>query len=397
MGFRLGCRRPVRLPGYRPLRRHLRTTKGNPSGRPNNGSAPERPACKPVFERAAEQRKRAREPGPKAGVRACGRTTEARPSARPASRCSSVRPNNGSAPERPAPEAGLGAACSRTDGTLTERPAPTGPPDVRPDERESRTQPAGKPVFERAAERGNRASERPAHKPVFERATQRDAGMPRPKLETWRPSECPVHGSVHAIWLDGHYGRWSAYHEPLALHLRALRRGGQAPHPPLHPAPCLQAADRTRTLRRPRRRSLRPGRPAPGLAGRRNSTFSIPEIAGLLIAVGTGKPLRDCGHDLRRDALRRHCAPNLGRARARLEHKAGELAEAPMANWQPDRTGGRRPSRPAAGPAGPAAEPRPATAPAARPARGRPLQLLVAEADPSRRRQPLRVGRDGLR
>jgi len=37
--------------------------------------------------------------------------------------------------------------------------------------------------------------------------------MPALKLDTWRPSECPIHGPVHAIWLDGHYGRWSAYQE----------------------------------------------------------------------------------------------------------------------------------------------------------------------------------------
>ena len=188
--------------------------------------------------------------------------------------------------------------------------------------------------------------------------------MPAQKLETWRPSECPVHGSVHAIWLDGHYGRWSAYHERVRYtcvrfdeagkrhtHRFTLPVASRLPtEHALSDAPDVDACDQAR--------------PRQGSPVAEDSTFSIPEIAGLLIAVGTGKPLRDCAHDLRREARRRHCAPNRGRARTRLEHKPCELAEAPIGELA------ARPNRRAeatAPAAAPAAEPRQAAATAAGP------------------------------
>ena len=140
--------------------------------------------------------------------------------------------------------------------------------------------------------------------------------MPANMLDTWRPSECPTHGQVHAIWLDGHYGRWSAYHE--RTRYTCVR---------------FDAAGERRTHRFVLSQTARrPTEQLPEVPHTSDdSTFSVPEIARLLIAIGEGRPLRDCAHELRDGAYRRQCAPNPRRARAKLEHKPGALPHAPLA------------------------------------------------------------------
>jgi hypothetical protein len=190
--------------------------------------------------------------------------------------------------------------------------------------------------------------------------------MPAPKLDTWRPSECPRHGQVHAIWLDGHYGRWSAEHERTRYTcVRFDDAGRRHTHRFVAPGDSVLAAEEPMAA---------PGEPGPGpgpVSARVESppildasTFTIPEIARLLIAVGEGRPLRDCAHDIRADAARRHCAPNPGRARPALERKAAALPDGSLAEL-PARP--VRPPRLALGASPPAVSPPPEAPPKAAP------------------------------
>lgn len=166
--------------------------------------------------------------------------------------------------------------------------------------------------------------------------------MPALKLDTWRPSECPIHGPVHAIWLDGHYGRWSAYQERTRYTcVRFDEAGKRLTHrftPSIvirRPTDCVPRSGEGET-----QGDGDPERPDEGRTAHA-STFTIPEIARLLVSVGEGKPLRGCAHELRGDAYRRHCLPNSGRARPKLEPKSGALPDAPRCELP------ARPNRPA--------------------------------------------------
>jgi hypothetical protein len=166
--------------------------------------------------------------------------------------------------------------------------------------------------------------------------------MPALKLDTWRPSECPVHGSVHSIWLDGHYGRWSAYHERTRYTCVRFDEAGQRrthrfvlPLAPRHPTEHVPGSgEACPECRHEQDRHEGPHTPD-------SSTFTIPEIARLLVSVGEGRPLRDCAHELRDEAYRRHCAPNSRRARPTLEPRPGALPDVPLAQLP------TRPIRPA--------------------------------------------------
>ncbi len=156
--------------------------------------------------------------------------------------------------------------------------------------------------------------------------------MPALMLDTWRPSECPTHGQVHAIWLDGHYGRWSAQRERVRYTcVRFDSSGARRTHRFVVPAIAgLPVESGSRAGETCRGCGLeQPSQPAPIVP--EASTFAIPEIARLLIAVGEGRPLRDCAHDLRHAASRRHCSPNPGRARSRLDRQTGALPDVPLA------------------------------------------------------------------
>jgi hypothetical protein len=165
--------------------------------------------------------------------------------------------------------------------------------------------------------------------------------MPAAMLDTWRPSECPVHGTVHAIWLDGHSGRWSAYRERRRYTcVRIDESGERRTHRFTAAGVVLEAPERVA----PDDASSGAPEEAPLAVevshAPPSSTFTVPEIARLLIAVGEGKPLRACAEQLRRDARRRHCEPNPGRARARLDAARGPVPVRPLL----DSTG--RPLRP---------------------------------------------------
>jgi hypothetical protein len=171
--------------------------------------------------------------------------------------------------------------------------------------------------------------------------------MPAAMLDTWRPSECPLHGTVHAIWLDGHNGRWSAYRERRrytcvrfdetgARRTHRFTAAGAVPDSSGGDA----SADRTSEPGADEELAVEVNHAAPA------STFTIPEIARLLIAVGEGKPLRGCAEALRKEARRRHCEPNLGRVRPRLEVRRGGLSVEPLVETAP---GPVRPAGDAAG------------------------------------------------
>ena len=108
------------------------------------------------------------------------------------------------------------------------------------------------------------------------------------------------------------------------------------------------------------------------------STFTIPEIARLLISVGEGRPLRDCAHEIRDEANRRHGAPNPGRARPRLERRVGGAPDLALAEL----------------PAGPIRPPRLASEPP--PPRGT-YNYSGRQAPEASGRQPFGLDRDGLR
>jgi hypothetical protein len=166
--------------------------------------------------------------------------------------------------------------------------------------------------------------------------------MPARKLETWRPSECPIHGQVHAIWLDGHYGRWSAFHERTRYTcVRFDEAGVRRTHRFVPPLAARLIPDTGPDLEEAAG-ELEPCVPPRDFAqASDDSTFTVPEIARLLIAVGEGKPLRGCAHHIRAEANRRHCAPRSGRARPRLSAEAGTLPAVPLSDLP------ARPVRPA--------------------------------------------------
>jgi hypothetical protein len=177
--------------------------------------------------------------------------------------------------------------------------------------------------------------------------------MPAAMLDTWRPSECPLHGTVHAIWLDGHNGRWSAYRERRRYTCVRFDDTGErrthrftASGAILEPSGSPAAADPAGGPDADEQLAIEVNHAPP------SSTFTVPEIARLLIAVGEGKPLRGCAEALRREARRRHCEPNLGRARPRLELRPGVQPTGPTPEPAP------RPIRPPC----PVAEAKPAPA-----------------------------------
>ena len=184
--------------------------------------------------------------------------------------------------------------------------------------------------------------------------------MPAVMLDIWRPSECPIHGQVHAIWLDGHYGRWSAFHERTRYTcVRFDDAGKRHTH---RFTPLLPSRDSVESCPSRSDDGDRALQEEPGASGGTltsdGSTFTIPEIARLLISVGEGKPLRGCAHDLRNEARRRHCPPNSSRARPKLEATAGGLPAMPLAALstrpiRPPKLAGSDPPKLAGGDPGP--------------------------------------------
>jgi len=154
--------------------------------------------------------------------------------------------------------------------------------------------------------------------------------MPALMLDVPRPTECPDHGVVDAIWLDGYYGRWSEFHERSIFICVRYIGGKKVTHRfapavvPRHPTALVPGSGQAckecwHVLGR-----------TEGPPTAIESTFTVPETARLLLEIGKGEKLRDAASSMREAALRRHGMMAESRSRPKLELIAGPLPDVPL-------------------------------------------------------------------
>jgi hypothetical protein len=158
--------------------------------------------------------------------------------------------------------------------------------------------------------------------------------MPALMLDVPRPSECPDHGAVYAIWLDGYYGRWSEFHERTIYTCVRYVGGKKVTHRFVPAMICRHPTEHVSGSGVACKECWHIQERHEGPPATVESTFTVPETARLLLDVGQGTKLRYAAAKMRAEALRRHGMMAENRSRPKLELIEGTLPDVPLAKLE---------------------------------------------------------------